>query len=72
MIITVIASAGLGLTALIGIVAVVSLIAFLIAKELASAGGSGTSLRIARFLGVGFVPLIMAFAIIVAVRIAEI
>ena len=62
----------LGITGAISIVAVVSLAAFLITKELASAGGSGTSLRIARFLGVGLVPLIIAFAVIVAVKIASI
>ena len=69
---TVTTMAALGITASIGIVAVGSLVAFLATKELASAKGSGTSLRIARFLGVGLVPLITAFAIIVAVKIAEI
>jgi len=58
--------------AVISIAAAVSLILFLPNKELASAGGSGTSLRIARFLGVGIVPLIIAFAVIVGIKITEI
>jgi len=62
----------LGLTAAISIVAVGSLITLLITKELASGGGSGTAIRLARFVGVGIVPLIIVFAVIVAVEIAEV
>ena len=62
----------MGLTTAVSIAAVVSLIFFLTLKELANAGGSGTSLRIARFFGVGILPLVMAFAVIVAVKIAEV
>ena len=61
-----------GLTAAISIAAVVSLIFFLTTKELAGAGGSRTSLRIAKSVGVGILPLVMAFAIIVAVKIVEV
>ncbi len=68
---TVTTMVALGLTTGIGMVAVVSLILFLTTKELASGGGSNTSLRIARFLSVGLVPLIIAFAVIVTVKIAE-
>ncbi len=63
--------AGTGLTTVIGIAAGVSLIAFLISKELANATGSGTSLRIARFFSVGILPLVMAFTVIVAIKIAQ-
>jgi len=59
------------LPAAISIAAVVSLIFFLITRQLANANGSGTSLRIARFLNVGILPLVMAFAVIVAAKIAE-
>ena len=58
------------LTAAISIAAVVSLICFLTIRELVSASGSGTALRVARFFNVGILPLAMAFAVIVAVKIA--
>ena len=64
--------AAMGLTAAISMAAVVSLIAFLTAKELAVGRGSGTSLRVAKFLSVGIIPLVVAFAVIVAVKIAEV
>ena len=69
---TVTAIAAIGLTAVVSIVAVVSLICFLTTKELASAGSSSTSLRISRFVSIGILPLVMAFAVIVAVKIAEV
>ena len=62
----------MGLTAVIGIVAVIALMLFLITRELASAHGSSTSLRVAKFLSVGILPLAMAFVVIVAVRIVEV
>ena len=66
---TVTSIAALGLTTVLGIVAVVSLIFLLAAKELASTKSSGAFLRIARFVNVGIVPLLIAFAVIVAVDI---
>ena len=48
----------------------VSLIAFLATKELVSGSSSGFSLRIGRFLNVGILPLVMAFAVMVAVALA--
>ena len=62
----------MGLAAIIGAAATVALIAFLIAKELASASLSPSSQLIARFLNVGILPLVMAFAVVVAVKIAEV
>lgn len=51
---------------------VVALIVFLTAKELVGASLSPSHQLIARFLNVGILPLIMAFAVVVAVKIAEI
>ncbi len=62
----------LGLTGVISIAAVVLLMLFLTTKELAGAGSSGFSLRIAKFASVGILPLVMAFAVIVAMKIVEV
>jgi len=64
--------AALGLTAAISIAAVVTLIVFLTTKELASSGGNSSSMRIGRYLSVGIILLLMAFAAVVAVKIAEV
>ena len=69
---TVITIAALGLTAAMSIAAVVILIAFLTTKELAGSGGNSSSLRVGRFLSVGIIPLLMAFAVVVVVKIAEV
>ncbi len=58
-----------GLTAAISIAAVVSLVAFLTTKELAGTGHFRSSLRIAKFVNIGILPLAIAFAVIVAVKI---
>ncbi len=62
----------MGLTAGMGIVAVVGLILLLTTKELVASSGSGTFLRISRFVNVGILPLVLAFTVIVAVKIAEV
>lgn len=59
-----------GLTAAISIAAVASLIIFLTVRELVSASDSITATRIARFFGIGILPLAMTFAVIVVVKIA--
>ena len=64
--------AALGLTATISVVAVATLIVFLITKQLVGASPSLPSQLIAKFLTIGILPLIMAFAVIVAVKIAEV
>ena len=69
---TVTTIATLGITAAISIAAVTTLIAFLTTRELASASNSRFHLRIAKFASVGILPLIIAFAVIVAVKIAEV
>ena len=66
---TVTTIAALGFTAVTGIGAVIALIFFLAIRELASAGRSR---YIARFAIVGILPLVMAFATIAAVKIAEV
>ena len=64
--------AAMGWAAAISIGAVVILIAFLATKELAGAGISPSPQLTAKFLNVGIVPLIMVFAVIVVVQIAEV
>ncbi len=61
-----------GLTATISLALVVTLIVFLTARELASTGLSRFSLRVAKFTSVSILPLVMAFAAIVALKIAEV
>ena len=67
---TVTAIVGFGLA--LGVVAVVVLIGLLSAKELSSASGNSTHRLLARSLDVGIVPLAIAFAVIVAVKVVEI
>jgi len=64
--------AAMGLAATVSVAAVVALIAFLTTKELAGASLSPSSQRTARFLNVGILPMVMAFAVIVAVKIVEV
>lgn len=68
---TVTAIAALGFTTAISIAMVITLMIFLASRELASAGQSRLSWRIARFASVGILPLIIAFATVVASKIAE-
>ncbi|MFC1864495.1 hypothetical protein ACFLYG_01540 [Chloroflexota bacterium] len=69
---TVTAIAALGLAGVIGIALAVTLMFFLTSRELAGASGSSFNLRIAKFVSVGILPLVMAFVVTVAVRIAEV
>ena len=64
--------AAMGLTAAIGILAVGGLIAFLATKELAGVMGSVHALRMAKFINVGLLPLIIVFAGIFLVTIIEV
>ncbi len=45
---------------------------FLSTQELVAARGSGTAIRISRFLGIGIVPLLITFALITIIQIAQI
>ncbi len=72
---TVTTIAAMGLTVVIGIAAVVMLLVFLTTKELASNTHSSSSLRtdsmarLARFVSVPILPLVIVFAVIVALAI---
>jgi hypothetical protein len=69
---TVTAIAAVGLTAAISAAAVITLMAFLTSRELTMVSQSRLGWRIARFATVGILPLVMAFAVILAVKITEI
>ncbi len=69
---TVTTIAAMGLAATVSLVAIVTLIVFLTAKELTGASSSPSSRLTARFLSVGILPMVMAFAVIVGVKIVEI
>ena len=58
--------------AALSIACVATLILFLTIKELASARRSDTYTRIARFVNIGILPLVLVFAVTVAVKIIEV
>jgi hypothetical protein len=62
----------MGFAAAMGIAAVVSLVIFLVTKELASAHRSGPSLRVAKFVNAGIWPLTAVFAILAGTKIFEV
>lgn len=63
--------AAMGLAAGITIAAVICLILFLGTKELAGAGVSTSSRRLAKFLDVSIIPLAIVFVVVVTVKIVE-
>ena len=63
--------AAMGLTAAFSITAIATLVGFLATKELASATHSSSPQRVAKFLSVGIIPLVMAFVVIVAIKFVE-
>ena len=63
--------AAMGISAVVSMAAVITLIVFLTTQELAGASNYALPLRIARFVSIGILPLIMAFAVIVIVKITE-
>lgn len=67
---TVTTTIGFGMA--LGLVAVMALIAFLTVRELASASEASPRRRLAKSLDIGVAPLIIAFAMIVAMKVAEI
>ena len=62
----------IGFGVALGLVAVVALVAFLCVKELAAASGGSSQRFLARSLDVGIVPLIIAFGMIVAMKVVAI
>ncbi len=69
---TVTSIATLGTAAAVSIAAVAVLLIFLATRELAGTGKSRVSSRIARFASVGILPLVLAFATVIIVKITEI
>ena len=61
--------AAVGLSTVIGVIAVFALVVFLATRELASTGNSRFSMRITKAAGVGILPLVMTFAVIIATQI---
>ena len=68
--VTTIAASGLSIG--LGVAAVSVLIAFLVIRELAGATNSASLRLTSRFLSVGVVPMVMAFAVIVALKVVEV
>ncbi len=60
-----------GIAAGLGLIAVLALVSFLIAKELVGTGENPKLLRLSRFLNVAIVPLLVVFTTIIAARVAE-
>ena len=56
----------------LGLVAVIALVAFLCVKELATASAEGTRRPLSKFIDIGVVPLTIVFAMIVAMEIIKI
>ena len=65
-------TAVMDLSITLGLVAVVALIAFLCVRELAAAGENSKLRFLAKSLDVAIAPLIIAFIIIVAVKVMEV
>lgn len=61
-----------GITALLGLAAVLMLIGYLMAKEMLSASPNRRLQLVARRLNVAVVPLLLVFAAIVGSRVAEV
>lgn len=61
-----------GLAVAVGVVGAVALIGLLATKEMATAHGSVRGRLIARFCDVGVWPLLAAFAVTVALKVAEV
>jgi cytochrome c biogenesis protein CcdA len=60
----------IGATAALGVIATLLLIGLLVARELAGASESIRSIRWSRSLNIGVAPLLLAFAVIVAVKVS--
>ena len=69
---TTVTSASIALGAALGVAAVVSLIAFLAMRELATASEGPRLKTFGRYLSVGIVPLAIAFAVIVVMKILDV
>ena len=61
-----------GITGSLALIAILVLISLLIQKELATAAAGSRLERLNRTLNIGLVPLLFAFILIVALRIADV
>ncbi len=64
--------AAMGFAASLGVFAVILLIAFLTSKELLATSSGARQKLLARSLNISIIPLVMAFTVIVALKITEI
>jgi len=62
----------MGVAAALGLITTLTLIALLVTKEITTAIPGRDGIRWARTLNIGVVPLLVAFAVIVAVKLAEV
>lgn len=69
---TVTTIAAMGLTAALSLATAGILVFFLTTRELATARSSDFSARLGRFISIGIVPLLMAFAVIMITKIIEV
>ncbi|MFQ5880015.1 MAG: hypothetical protein ACE5IZ_07590 [Dehalococcoidia bacterium] len=68
---TVTTVAALGGALALGLVAVLALMAFLAVREVAGSGRSPRFKAFARAMNIGVVPLFLAFAVIIGVKVAD-
>jgi chromate transport protein ChrA len=61
-----------GMAATLGGIAVAALVAFLVAKELASADGRPQLQRLSRVLNIAIVPLLVVFGAVVVAKVVEV
>ncbi len=64
--------ADMGLTSAVGLALTLALVALLVGKEIASVAPGAAGVRWRRTLNVGLIPLLLAFAVIVAVKAVEV
>jgi hypothetical protein len=62
----------IGFAIAVSLVAVIALVVFLCAKELAAASSGSSPRFLARSFDIGIVPLVIAFIMIVAMKVVEI
>lgn len=62
----------MGVAAALGLITILTLVALLISKEIATVVPGERGLRWSKTLNIGVVPLVVAFGVIVAVKLAEV
>lgn len=70
--VTVTTATTVGLVAALGLMTTLALVALLIGKEITAAAPGERSVRWGRTLNIGVVPLLIAFAVIVAVKLVQV